>query len=1120
MRSFSVSGDVVVKETQQPVAGLVVVASWVGDAGATVRAGSALTDATGGFELPIGESDGQWNALRVHVEAPLGSPVDKPLATSPIRAVMGNRETFRFWIAEATLREAGVRVSRASAGAESLLESAVADQRRRAEFEGGLARAFVPRLEAHRDRRQALRVELGNRLRKDAGLSRPGRPRVALPDQGLVAVLQATARDGVQSVAAGRPTRLRLAIADSELEALRTAPGSATLDRDRVEALVFADGARARVREDAFARWCAQLLRPLPPLQQPPIPPQPVAPPAAPVDFETTLAGIVDAIARRTAPTIEARADEASIGGRLRALDLAVGPADRSALFDYGVLVGTIDGVWQELFDEELIDAALEVEQAVSAGGGRLAATGAVIAELHREFHALAAVAGGPNARARNSDRSRFSDGPFASFLEGIFGRPQVQDHRGDSPPVVGPRSTRGPLWTDEPPTPEYDALLEDLRERLEEPYTFQVFAASEDDRAFDFGLFVSYRQRWEPRGHQAGALVKTVTLAPREERTYTTRTTFKRSSSSVQATNLERSDRTETQDTYRSAADLVAATKSSLGFEVTNEGSVGIGELFSADGSARLTQTTEQSSQETRQFVREGVRRAAQEARSSMRTEVTTTESSEVFTEESGKIVNPNEELPVTYLFYELQRRFRVSERIHRAMPVVMVARAVPRPDQITRAWLFAHGWILRRALLDEQFAAPLSYLLHDAAGVEARLGQLRQHRDGLRRLVDALTGEVETRSRDAASRYGALGRAIDLRLTATSADGNDGIVERAVGAVMGSDNSVEVARLREQMARDAYEQALRAESDARDRLSQASSSLEVATREHTEAVARFRDQELAVKRLRVHVKGRILHYMRAIWNAEDRDQRYFELHSVRVPRLAGHLEYRVVETSGVPPMPPLWRPPHTVEATLVPDEVDPMRDTVRLGDIADLEHPIGYKGNFQVFPMRRHNVLTQFLMLPYLDHRVGACDPDLLANVTLTELDTYVECARQALAAEQFAAILPRIHELYQAVLARPFPDEEEIVVPTGSTFIEALPGARPVLEDFRLLHRAIDVSRVAADVRRRELDNLRRVALIRAGHLGDPDIETMVVAPTGTNPIVAPSVEPIAPSDPEVR
>ena len=74
-----------------------------------------------------------------------------------------------------------------------------------------------------------------------------------------------------------------------------------------------------------------------------------------------------------------------------------------------------------------------------------------------------------------------------------------------------------------------------------------------------------------------------------------------------------------------------------------------------------------------------------------------------------------------------------------------------------------------------------------------------------------------------------------------------------------------------------------------------------------------------------------------------------------------------------------------------------------------------------------------------------------------------------------------------------------------PTGSTFIEALPGTRPVLEDFRLLHRAVDVARVAAEVRRQELDNLRRVARIRSGELGDPDIETMVVAPSGTGTVV---------------
>ena len=185
--------------------------------------------------------------------------------------------------------------------------------------------------------------------------------------------------------------------------------------------------------------------------------------------------------------------------------------------------------------------------------------------------------------------------------------------------------------------------------------------------------------------------------------------------------------------------------------------------------------------------------------------------------------------------------------------------------------------------------------------------------------------------------------------------------------------------------------------------------------------------------------------------------------------------------------------------------DEADPQADTVRLGDIADLERPIGYKGNFMVFPMRQHNVLTKYLALPYLDNRDGACDPDLLANYTPTELVGYAEAARQGMSRDQFAEVLPKVQALLDALDDRAVPSEEDVVVPTGSTFIEALPGTQPVLEDFRLLHRAIDVSRAAADVRRRELDNLRRVALIRQGQLGDPDIEAMVVTPPGSGTLV---------------
>jgi hypothetical protein len=45
-------------------------------------------------------------------------------------------------------------------------------------------------------------------------------------------------------------------------------------------------------------------------------------------------------------------------------------------------------------------------------------------------------------------------------------------------------------------------------------------------------------------------------------------------------------------------------------------------------------------------------------------------------------------DEIPVTYLFYELQRRFRVSERIHQVMPVILVAQEFPKPSHIDEDW------------------------------------------------------------------------------------------------------------------------------------------------------------------------------------------------------------------------------------------------------------------------------------------------------------------------------------------------------------------------------------------------------------------------------------------------
>jgi hypothetical protein len=68
----------------------------------------------------------------------------------------------------------------------------------------------------------------------------------------------------------------------------------------------------------------------------------------------------------------------------------------------------------------------------------------------------------------------------------------------------------------------------------------------------------------------------------------------------------------------------------------------------------------------------------------------------------------------------------------------------------------------------------------------------------------------------------------------------------------------------------------------------------------------------------------------------------------------------------------------------------------------------------------------------------------------------------------------------------------------------YIEALPGARPILEDFKLLHRILDVRKVQSDVRRAELENVRFAARLLEGERGDPDIDRHIVV-QGVSPRV---------------
>jgi len=84
----------------------------------------------------------------------------------------------------------------------------------------------------------------------------------------------------------------------------------------------------------------------------------------------------------------------------------------------------------------------------------------------------------------------------------------------------------------------------------------------------------------------------------------------------------------------------------------------------------------------------------------------------------------------------------------------------------------------------------------------------------------------------------------------------------------------------------------------------------------------------------------------------------------------------------------------------------------------------------------------------------------------------------------------------EQYKSLITSTIRKGEELIVPTDSLFIEALPGKHPLLEDFKLMHRAIDVKKVQAEVRHAELENIRAAARILENQYEDPDIEKKIV------------------------
>jgi hypothetical protein len=79
----------------------------------------------------------------------------------------------------------------------------------------------------------------------------------------------------------------------------------------------------------------------------------------------------------------------------------------------------------------------------------------------------------------------------------------------------------------------------------------------------------------------------------------------------------------------------------------------------------------------------------------------------------------------------------------------------------------------------------------------------------------------------------------------------------------------------------------------------------------------------------------------------------------------------------------------------------------TKPLIEVADIDALLGFKANYMIFALKKPNVLTSFMMQPYVEQAAegfGISDPDDLGNISLEEFGDYVCCLRKHLEEDEF--------------------------------------------------------------------------------------------------------------------
>lgn len=798
---------------------------------------------------------------------------------------------------------------------------------------------------------------------------------------------------------------------------------------------------------------------------------------------------------------------------------LSTGPADTTAYHDFQVLKIAFENIWKEVFDEYTTERIRTLaEEYIKISGDRysglphidevitnetIASRQELLAFLSFIESSTASLSSTINIPVAISvavpymTPSLFNNisGEDIAILEGIGNEIlKIQNPPFMTIPSLDPegeieeKRKTAKLIIDKYPSPisRIQEILGQLTQRLTEPHKFDIFAPD----SFNFGLLLTYRQTWVPGNFQVGDLVSTIPLAPKESRKYSKKITVKKSRQQKEAESSNSFRKSEMDSTSRVDSEIINKASNKTNFKASAEGGFDIG-VGNAKASAGVETDSASESSQTKKDFREAVKKAAEEYKQERKLDVDVTSSSEFEETVSGEITNTNDEITVTYLFYELQRQYELSEKLHKLTPVIMVAREVPAPNEIDEDWITAHDWILKRVILDDSFLPAINYITSNLQGDDLALKVLKANLDMLTDVVKDLKTQIVDST--------------NLRDEALSLVRND---EESLSHhiyVDADGEKTQAAQMYLDQKKAAYDRAVNQIIDLHNKLSQNSLALQQAADKYNIALQNHLNKQSEILRLKVHIKNNILYYMQKIWDMEVPDQRFFALYNIEIPAFTvsstSSTEYR---RGGI-------EDPGAIYITIETDHSVDDTTKYKLHEIADLDTVLGYKGNYMIFPLKKNNHLTLHMMQEYIqikDGNVGINDPDPFGNYTEQEFKDYVKCVYESVGEEVFNRDYKEtFKEMYTNYITNARPDKETIVVPTNSLYIEALPGKHPLLEDFKLEHRKWDVKKVEEEVNRAKLENLRLATRLLKGESDDPDIDKKIVIEGGKD-VVTPT------------